>query len=83
MSWERVVRGSQRWRRREADLSLNGARICRAPAGLFLFLFSMGLLEGLDGDEIADKVKTLWVPILIANWQVSSPSCPTRPLGPQ
>jgi len=50
---------------------------CRAPTGLLLFLFSMGMLEGLDGDEISEKIRTLWIPILIANWQAS----PGRPFG--
>jgi len=31
----------------------------------------MGMLEGLDGDEISEKIRTLWIPILIANWQAS------------
>lgn len=56
-----------RWREGgSADLASSR----RAPLGLFLFLFSMGLLEGLDFDEIAGKVKSLWWPLLVANWQV-------------
>lgn len=44
----------------------------RAPATLFVFLFSMGTMEGLDGDEIREKIRANYLPILFVNWQVSA-----------
>lgn len=41
-----------------------------APATLFVFLFSMGTMEGLDGDEIREKIRANYLPILFVNWQV-------------
>jgi hypothetical protein len=31
---------------------------------------SMGILEGLDDDEIRDKISSNYLPILLVNWQV-------------
>ncbi|GAA5939908.1 Mpv17/PMP22 family protein [Sporobolomyces koalae] len=41
-----------------------------APISLLIFLFSMSLLEGLDGDETREKIKNNYWPILFVNWQV-------------
>lgn len=50
---------------------MSGCDARRAPLGLFLFLFSMGMLEALDAEEISQKVKSFWLPVLLVNWQVS------------
>lgn len=42
----------------------------RAPISLFIFLFSMSLLEGLDSEETKEKIKQNYLPILLVNWQV-------------
>ncbi|GAA5922968.1 hypothetical protein JCM3775_006203 [Rhodotorula graminis] len=41
-----------------------------APVSLFIFLFSMSLLEGLDSEETREKIRTNYWPILLVNWQV-------------
>ncbi|KAK4046821.1 hypothetical protein OIV83_005817 [Microbotryomycetes sp. JL201] len=41
-----------------------------APVGLFIFLFSMGTLEGLDGAQLKEKFRQNYFPILLVNWQV-------------
>ncbi|KAM0786551.1 hypothetical protein ACM66B_002008 [Microbotryomycetes sp. NB124-2] len=41
-----------------------------APVGLFIFLFSMGTLEGLDGAQIKQKIRSNYWPILLVNWQI-------------
>ncbi|KAK4055827.1 hypothetical protein OIO90_003081 [Microbotryomycetes sp. JL221] len=41
-----------------------------APVGLFIFLFSMGTLEGLDGAQIREKFRMNYWPILLVNWQI-------------
>ncbi|GAA6061144.1 hypothetical protein JCM10212_001744 [Sporobolomyces blumeae] len=41
-----------------------------APISLLIFLFSMSMLEGLDGEETQQKIKDNYWPILFVNWQV-------------
>ncbi|BGP41145.1 hypothetical protein JCM10450v2_005177 [Rhodotorula kratochvilovae] len=41
-----------------------------APVSLFIFLFSMSLLEGLNGDETREKIRNNYWSILLVNWQV-------------
>jgi len=41
-----------------------------APISLFIFLFSMSLLEGLDSEETREKIRSNYWPILLVNWQV-------------
>lgn len=41
-----------------------------APVSLFIFLFSMSLLEGLDSEETYEKIRANYMPILFVNWQV-------------
>ncbi|GAA5826174.1 hypothetical protein JCM5353_003833 [Sporobolomyces roseus] len=41
-----------------------------APISLFIFLFSMSLLEGLNGEETREKIRNNYWPILFVNWQV-------------
>ncbi|GAA5901985.1 hypothetical protein JCM8208_006655 [Rhodotorula glutinis] len=41
-----------------------------APVSLFIFLFSMSLLEGLDSEETREKIRSNYWPILLVNWQV-------------
>ncbi|GAA6020519.1 hypothetical protein JCM11491_001383 [Sporobolomyces phaffii] len=41
-----------------------------APISLLIFLFSMSLLEGLNGEETQEKIKNNYWPILFVNWQV-------------
>ncbi|KAL7337556.1 hypothetical protein BJY59DRAFT_717255 [Rhodotorula toruloides] len=41
-----------------------------APISLFIFLFSMSLLEGLDSEETKEKIKQNYLPILLVNWQI-------------
>ena len=41
-----------------------------APVSLFIFLMSMGLLEGLDEEGIKNKIKANYWGILFVNWQV-------------
>lgn len=42
----------------------------RAPISLFIFLFSMSLLEGLNGEETRERFKNQYFAILFVNWQV-------------
>lgn len=42
----------------------------RAPISLFIFLFSMSLLEGLNGEETRERFKNQYFAILLVNWQV-------------
>lgn len=42
----------------------------RAPISLFIFLFSMSLLEGLNGDETRERFKNQYFSILFVNWQI-------------
>ena len=41
-----------------------------APIGLALFIFSMGLMEGLNGKQVKKKFADLYPSALAANWQV-------------
>ncbi|GAA5825476.1 hypothetical protein JCM3770_001846 [Rhodotorula araucariae] len=41
-----------------------------APVSLFIFLFSMSLLEGLDSEETREKIRNNYWSILLVNWQV-------------
>ncbi|SGZ26427.1 BQ5605_C024g09912 [Microbotryum silenes-dioicae] len=41
-----------------------------APISLFIFLMSMGLMEGLSDEELWDKIRNNYLPILLVNWQV-------------
>ncbi|SCV70514.1 BQ2448_1908 [Microbotryum intermedium] len=41
-----------------------------APISLFIFLMSMSLLEGLSDEELWDKIRHNYLPILLVNWQV-------------
>ncbi|BGP56419.1 hypothetical protein JCM8202_001841 [Rhodotorula sphaerocarpa] len=41
-----------------------------APISLFIFLFSMSLLEGLDGEEVRERFRNQYFAILFVNWQV-------------
>ncbi|GAA5999699.1 Mpv17/PMP22 family protein [Rhodotorula paludigena] len=41
-----------------------------APISLFIFLFSMSLLEGLDQEQTREKIASNYWPILFVNWQV-------------
>lgn len=41
-----------------------------APISLFIFLFSMSLLEGLNGEETRERFKNQYFAILFVNWQV-------------
>lgn len=41
-----------------------------APISLFIFLFSMSLLEGLNGEETRERFKNQYFAILLVNWQV-------------
>lgn len=41
-----------------------------APISLFIFLFSMSLLEGLNGDETRERFKNQYFAILFVNWQI-------------
>ncbi|KIP11486.1 hypothetical protein PHLGIDRAFT_114613 [Phlebiopsis gigantea 11061_1 CR5-6] len=45
-------------------------QILMAPAGLALFLGSMGIMEGRDGRHIQEKFRDLYKPLIITNWQV-------------
>ncbi|KAL8287514.1 hypothetical protein RQP46_003372 [Phenoliferia psychrophenolica] len=48
-----------------------------APASLFIFLFSMSLLEGLDGEQTSERIRSQFWAILSVNWmcgQYSKPS---------
>ena len=42
----------------------------RAPISLFIFLFSMSLLEGLNGEETRERFRNQYFAILFVNWQV-------------
>lgn len=44
-------------------------QIIMAPISLFVFLMSMSLMEGLDGEGTREKFKN-YLPILLVNWQV-------------
>jgi hypothetical protein len=44
--------------------------INRAPTGLLFLLVSMSLMEGLDDEEILDKLRNYYPGILLANWKV-------------
>ncbi|CEQ41256.1 SPOSA6832_02937, partial [Sporobolomyces salmonicolor] len=51
-----------------------------APVSLVIFLVSMSMLEGLDGEEMREKIRQNYMPILLVNWQVrwnffSVPNC--------
>ncbi|GAA5961384.1 hypothetical protein JCM21900_006688 [Sporobolomyces salmonicolor] len=41
-----------------------------APVSLVIFLVSMSMLEGLDGEEMREKIRQNYLPILLVNWQV-------------
>ncbi|BGP17451.1 hypothetical protein JCM10213_003266 [Rhodosporidiobolus nylandii] len=41
-----------------------------APVSLVIFLLSMSLLEGLDGEQMKQKLRDNYWPILSVNWQV-------------
>jgi protein Mpv17 len=41
-----------------------------APIGLTMFIGSMGYMEGRNGEHIKQKYKDMYVPALMANWQV-------------
>lgn len=41
-----------------------------APIGLAIFISTMAILEGLEWDEIVERYKRLYLPILLVNWQM-------------
>ena len=41
-----------------------------APLGLALFLAAMGTLEGMDWDQVQEKLAKLWWPLTLANWAI-------------
>jgi len=41
-----------------------------APLGLALFISTMAILEGLEWDEIVERYKAMFIPILLINWQM-------------
>ncbi|KAK9899617.1 hypothetical protein P389DRAFT_139857 [Cystobasidium minutum MCA 4210] len=41
-----------------------------APIGLAIFISTMAILEGLEWDEIVERYKRLYLPILLVNWQI-------------
>lgn len=43
------------------------ARLYRVS--LFVFLFSMSMLEGLDYDDMSAKIRKNYLAILLVNWQ--------------
>lgn len=45
-----------------------------APIGLSLFIGTMSMMEGKDAQHIKGKFKDLYVPLIIANWQVWPPA---------
>ncbi|THH26657.1 hypothetical protein EUX98_g7536 [Antrodiella citrinella] len=45
-------------------------QLVMAPIGLTLFLGSMGIMEGRDGNHIKEKFKDLYAPLITANWQL-------------
>lgn len=45
-------------------------QLLMAPIGLALFIGSMGIMEARDGPHIRRKYADMFVPAIIANWQV-------------
>lgn len=41
-----------------------------APVGLAIFISTMAILEGLEWDDIVERYKRLYLPILLVNWQM-------------
>lgn len=41
-----------------------------APLGLAIFISTMAVLEGLEWDDIVERYKRLYIPILLVNWQM-------------
>lgn len=41
-----------------------------APLGLAVFISTMGILEGLEWDQLMERYKQLYLPILLVNWQM-------------
>lgn len=41
-----------------------------APLGIALFISTMAILEGLEWDDIVERYKRMFIPILLVNWQM-------------
>lgn len=41
-----------------------------APLGIALFISTMAILEGLEWDDIVERYKKMFIPILLVNWQM-------------
>lgn len=41
-----------------------------APIGLALFIAAMGIMEGLDWPDVEAKLKKMWWPLTLINWQM-------------
>jgi hypothetical protein len=41
-----------------------------APLGIALFISTMAILEGLEWDDIMERYKKMFIPILLVNWQM-------------
>lgn len=45
-------------------------QLIMAPLGLIIFLSTMSVLEGLEWEEIKERYRRLYFPLLIVNWQI-------------
>ena len=45
-------------------------QLIMAPLGLIIFLSTMSILEGLEWEDIKERYRRLYFPLLIVNWQM-------------
>lgn len=45
-------------------------QLLMAPIGLAIFISTMAILEGLDWDQVVERYKRLYWPVLLINWQM-------------
>jgi len=66
----RVLQGTGKVSLKALSKRVAGDQLFMAPAGLVVFMGSMGIMEGRSREQIQQKYSDIFMPALIANWKV-------------
>jgi len=66
----RVLQGTGKVSLKALSKRVTADQLLMAPAGLIVFMGSMGVMEGRSREQIQQKYTDIFMPALIANWKV-------------
>jgi len=66
----RVLQGTGKVSLKALSKRVAADQLLMAPAGLIVFMGSMGVMEGRSREQIQQKYTDIFMPALIANWKV-------------